>query len=89
LTAREHHNHGEQNSTSTRITAEEASLLQSYPADFNWDAPVPDAKKPGRFKRPTQGKKFLQIGNAVPPLLAFAILDELVGAAVIDQEEAA
>lgn len=32
ITAREHHYHGEQNSTSLRITAEEAADLQTFPA---------------------------------------------------------
>jgi DNA (cytosine-5)-methyltransferase 1 len=47
-----------------RLTATEAAVLQSYPADFIWT-----------------GKKFLQIGNAVPPLLAEAILTELTAPA--------
>ena len=45
-----------------RLTAEEASALQSYPEGFTWT-----------------GKKFLQIGNAVPPLMAHAILAALIG----------
>ena len=45
-----------------RLTANEASTLQSYPQDFTWT-----------------GKQFLQIGNAVPPLLAEHILAALVG----------
>lgn len=43
-----------------RVTATEASALQSYPDGFEW--------------RGTKTKQFLQIGNAVPPLLAEAIL---------------
>jgi len=46
----------------TRITVEEASVLQSYPATFAW--------------RGAKTKQFLQIGNAVPPLLAEVILKE-------------
>jgi DNA (cytosine-5)-methyltransferase 1 len=45
-----------------RLTAEEASALQSYPQGFTWT-----------------GKRFLQIGNAVPPLLAEHILAALLG----------
>lgn len=49
---------------SIKVTAEQAGVLQSYPADF----PFQGAK----------AKKFLQIGNAVPPLLARAILSEAI-----------
>lgn len=40
----------------TRITPGEAGVLQTYEHDFPWQG--------------TKGAKFLQIGNAVPPLLA-------------------
>lgn len=63
ITAREHHYHGEQNSTSFRLTLEEAEALQSYPP-MKWAG--------------TKGKQFLQIGNAVPPLLGKAILSTLI-----------
>lgn len=48
---------------STRITVQEAATLQSYPPDFKFAG--------------TKGSIGLQIGNAVPPLLAEAILAEL------------
>ncbi|HEX9228340.1 MAG TPA: DNA cytosine methyltransferase [Arthrobacter sp.] len=48
------------------MTADEAATLQSYPPrPFEW--------------RGVKGKQFLQIGNAVPPLLAEHILAALVG----------
>lgn len=43
-----------------RITVAEAAALQSYPAGFEFSG--------------TKTKQFLQVGNAVPPLLAEAIL---------------
>jgi DNA (cytosine-5)-methyltransferase 1 len=65
LSSREHHNHGEQNSTSTKVTQAEAAALQSYPRGFVW---------PG-----TKTQSMLEIGNAVPPLLARAVLEAVLG----------
>lgn len=102
LTARKHHYHGEQNSTSTRVTVAEAAALQSYPPDFRWDGEVtkerfarvwdrhrdpsdPDDEGEYHFesrgiqtKPITKTKQFLQVGNAVPPLLAEAILRAVI-----------
>lgn len=64
ITAREHHEHGEQSGTSLRLTYLEAAALQSFPSSMKW---------PGN-----QGERFLAIGNAVPPLLAEAILSALI-----------
>lgn len=64
ITAREHHEHGEQSGTSLRLTYLEAAALQSFPPSMVW---------PGN-----QGERFLAIGNAVPPLLAEAVLGALL-----------
>lgn len=132
ITAREHHYHGEQNSTSLRITVEEASTLQSFPnglvgfpsltdnedrveidgkayrardlrdadhpsqmvtekarswkhftADSNKPLSIEDAGTIQTYEQPfvwcgSKTKQFLQIGNAVPPLMAQAILTALI-----------
>lgn len=65
ITAREHHFHGEQAKTALRLTRDEASTLQSYEPPFIWCG--------------TKTKQFLQIGNAVPPLMAEHILAALIG----------
>ena len=56
--------HGEQSGTSLRLTHLEAAALQSFPPEMLW---------PGN-----QGERFLAIGNAVPPLMAAAILGTLL-----------
>lgn len=48
----------------TRVTVAEASVLQTFPAEWPWQGSVK--------------QQFRQIGNAIPPMLAWAILHHLV-----------
>lgn len=94
--------HQKQMERATRVSVEEAAALQSYPADFVWDADVTkevfvkvwdrprdpsDPDDEGEYHLESRGvqtkpitktNKFLQVGNAVPPLLAEAILREIL-----------
>lgn len=56
--------HERQMNNATRVTIEEAAALQSYPAGFTFVG--------------TNSARYLHIGNAVPPLLAEAILSTLL-----------
>lgn len=50
---------------SVRVTVQEAGVLQSYPANFPWQG--------------SKSKQYLQVGNAVPPLLAEHVLSAVTG----------
>jgi DNA (cytosine-5)-methyltransferase 1 len=64
---------GSQQKTAVRVTVQEAAILQSFRPDYPWHG--------------SKSKQFQQVGNAIPPLLARAILTELVDPA--SQQEAA
>jgi DNA (cytosine-5)-methyltransferase 1 len=60
VTERPGHSDGESKAEAVRITAQEAGVLQSFPADYPWAG--------------NKGQQFSQIGNAVPPRLAAHVL---------------
>jgi DNA (cytosine-5)-methyltransferase 1 len=60
--------------TTVRITVPEASVLQSFPAEYPWKG--------------TRTKQFEQVGNAVPPLLAAHIAAMASGTEVREWEVA-
>jgi DNA (cytosine-5)-methyltransferase 1 len=65
---------GSQQKDAIRVSVEQAAILQGFPADFPF--------------RGTKSARYLQIGNAVPPPLARAILGHLL-APVLDRPEEA
>lgn len=66
---------------SVRVTVAEAAALQTYPADFDWSPMVPVMRSgvpTGKLAPMSKTKAFLQIGNAVPPLLAAHVLSTIL-----------
>ena len=73
--------HRQDRPDSVRVTVAEAAALQTYPADFDWQPPVPVLRNgvdTGRVAPMSKTKAFLQIGNAVPPLLAAHVLSTIL-----------
>jgi DNA (cytosine-5)-methyltransferase 1 len=52
-------------SGTVRVSVEQAATLQTFPAGYPWQG--------------TRGQQFTQVGNAVPPLAAFHILQAVTG----------
>lgn len=55
-----------------RVSVDEAGVLQTFPVDFPWQG--------------SRGRRYLQVGNAVPPLLAAHVLHAVTNPAVAQLE---
>lgn len=66
-----HHEPGKQSQNAVRVTLPEASILQGFPPDYPWQG--------------IKGKQFEQVGNAVPPPLAQAVIRALLGSELAER----
>lgn len=59
-----HHGEGEQSQNAVRVTLQEAAIFQGFPPDYPFAG--------------SRTKQFEQVGNAVPPPLARAVIEALL-----------
>jgi DNA (cytosine-5)-methyltransferase 1 len=69
-----HHEPGKQSENAIPITIEEASILQGFRPDYPWQGE-------------TNKARFQQVGNAVPPPLAQAVITSLLGSELARRAE--
>lgn len=70
-----HHEPGKPSQNAVRVTLAEAAILQGFPPDYPFQG--------------SRTKQFEQVGNAVPPPLARAVIEALVGSELASRSERA